>query len=264
MQPLQGPLSGQRVVVTRPEGQAEGLLVGLRALGAHALHIPFLAIAPLQNYAALAQIAQQLLYYKACLFISANAVHMAWPTLVGAGKWPQALVAAAVGPGTAAALKALDVQSVILPEAQFDSEGLLAHPFFAPEHCLGQRFALIRGEGGRDTLAQTLRQRGARVDEATTYQRTLHPGAVLAVQSLLTTAKPALWIVTSSESLTRLLTAMPLDLVQTLQQQTLVVPHARIAAAARALGFLRVIETQGGDAGILAFMQTYNEQTQPD
>ena len=257
-QPL--PLRGKRVLVTRPEGQADKLLSGILALGGEAAHIPFLAITPCADPVALARIAHHLSDYRACLFISANAVQCAWPGLVSDG-WPQALAAAAVGPGTVRALHARGVAHVIVPASRFDSEGLLAEPFFAESLCRGRAFALIRGEGGRDLLAQTLRARGAtRVDEVTVYRRRLHPEALSRLTEWLqaTHLLSDILLISSSESLQRVMAVATPDIAVRLRQTPVMVPHPKIADCARALGFTSIYTSDGGDDGLLHGLRSYN------
>lgn len=257
-QPL--PLRGKRVLVTRPEGQADVLLSGIRALGGEAAHIPLLAITPCVDPVALARIAHHLSDYRACLFISANAVQCAWPGLAPDG-WPQALAVAAVGPGTARALRARGVSQVIVPASRFDSEGLLAEPFFAEHQCQGRTFALIRGEGGRDLLAQTLRARGAtRVDEVAVYRRRLHPEALSRLAEWLQAAHSLsdVVLISSSESLQRMMAAATTDMAARLRQTSVMVPHPKIADCARALGFTSIYTSDGGDDGLLHGLRSYN------
>lgn len=255
------PLRGKRFLVTRPEGQASTLVDGIRALGGEASHIPWLAIEPLSEVPALTRIARNLDEYRACLFVSANAVQSAWPTLA-AVPWPASVAAATVGPGTARALRVLGVPQVIFPVSRFDSEGLLAESFFADSYCQGQAFALIRGEGGRDFLAQSLRARGARVDEAAVYRRCLHPHALHRLEAWLgnddSDRASDTILVSSSESLQRVIAAASSTLAARLRETTLLVPHPKIAACARELGFQRVAISDGGDDGLLDFLRSYN------
>lgn len=251
-------LCGRSFLVTRPEGQAEGLLAVIRALGGHAAHIPFLAIEPVPAQGALEAIARASNDYAATIFISANAVRMAWLSLsAGQDSWPENRVAACIGPGTARALVELGVHQIIVPAAQYDTEGLLAEAFFAQPHCEGKAFALIRGEGGRDVLAQSLRARGARVDEVAVYRRTLHPDALERLQDWMASGGGTL-LISSSESLRCLISAAPRAVQQELITQPLLVPHSRIAEVARELGFNRVTVTAGGDVGMLDALRSYN------
>lgn len=259
----QQPLSGQHFLVTRPAGQGAQLLAGIEALGGVATHIPFLKITVRTDQSALAHIAQSLPTYDACIFISANAAQVAWPTLAATG-WPTALVAVAIGPGTARVLRDLGASQVIFPTSQFDSEGLLAEAAFSEYACRGRRIALIRGEGGRDFFANTLRQRGAQVDEAAVYTRSLCGEAVPSLRAWLETIPKTCAVnllISSSESLQRLMTAIDqLDamLAHRLRNLPVLVPHVRIGECAQRLGFAQVMLTPGGDAGILDFLRSYN------
>jgi uroporphyrinogen-III synthase len=255
-----GPLAGHHVLITRPAGQGDVLLEGARALGAQATHIPLLVITPKAD-PELVHVAARLECYRAVLFVSANAVQASWPALTGQGAWPLSLPAAAIGPGTARVLRDHGVQKVIMPERCFDSEGLMALSFFSKSNVLGQSYALIRGEGGRDFMAQTLRQRGAVVDEVASYQRRLNPDALPALHQLFEQTPPTLIVISSSESLQRLMAVVSIDLSTALRKIPLVVPHSRIADAAQALGFEVVTVTEGGDQGILDYLKSYNETT---
>jgi uroporphyrinogen-III synthase len=258
----QHPLRGKRFLVTRPEGQATALVHGIQALGGNVQHIPLLAIKPVDDLSGLKKMANELTGYRACIFISANAVKAAWPILSAANPagWPTTVAAAAVGPGTAAVLRAYGVAQVVQPERQYDSEGLLSEPFFAEMSCHGQAFALIRGEGGRDFLAQSLRARGARVDDVAVYRRQPHPEALQRLQTWLDAgSETGMLLISSSESLQGIVSTASADLVASLQTLPVLAPHPRIAESARQMGFLHVTVCDGGDAGLLRYLQTYNE-----
>ena len=111
-QRLTGPLVGQHILVTRPAGQASTLVAGIEQLGGRATHIPFLAINPVADLSDLENIAARLETYQACIFVSANAVHSAWPTLTRHQPWPETLAGGVVGPGSARALREFGVGRV--------------------------------------------------------------------------------------------------------------------------------------------------------
>ncbi len=249
------------VLITRPEGQAHTLLAGVHALGGIASHIPFLAITPIAAAPALNRIAQRLNRYRAVLFVSANAVRTSWPILTSKLPWPSSLAAASVGPGTARVLRDLGVEQILMPSDRFDSEGLMALPFFSEENCHGQRFALIRGEGGRDFLAQALRDRGGCVDEVASYQRQLNPFAVPALQQLWSgKRRQTLAVISSSESLQRLMRSMPERFDDPLSERYgngTTCEDCR--SGKRSLVLIMSPVTAGGDQGILDALQTYNE-----
>ncbi|GAA3960888.1 uroporphyrinogen-III synthase [Allohahella marinimesophila] len=95
--------------------------------------------------------------------------------------WPQTPVGLplmALGSGTAEALRPLS-QRIVLPQAGHSSEHLLA--LATLQNVTHRRILLVKGEGGRSTLADTLGARGAKVDTLLCYERknVEHPTAEL-------------------------------------------------------------------------------------
>jgi uroporphyrinogen-III synthase len=154
-----GPaLAGLTVLVTRPELQAAGLCARVRAAGGEALPWPAIRIAPLEVPPG----ATDQPVPDWALFVSANAVRH------GLGGLPPGPRIAAIGPATAAALLAAG-RPADFTAAKADSEGLLADPAFAD--VAGRRILIVRGVGGRELLARSLRARGADVGYREVYRR---------------------------------------------------------------------------------------------
>ena len=101
------PLAGLRVVVTRPERQAGGLVAAFAAAGARVEELPLLAVVPPADPEPLARAAAKVAAgtgrFEWILFTSANAVD-AFVARLG-GPLPAGLPVAVVGPATAAALR---------------------------------------------------------------------------------------------------------------------------------------------------------------
>ena len=136
--------------------------------------------------------------------------------------WPRALPAAAVGGGTRRELERRGVASVLAPQAGADSEALLALP--AMQQVAGKRI-VFRGQGGRELLGDTLRNRGAQVVYAAGYRRTRpkgerrwHEGEIDAIT------------VSSSQGLANLFELLDPPF---LRARPLLVPHPRVAGNAR-------------------------------
>jgi len=239
-----GRLHGIGVLVTRPARQAAGLVAELAALGARPIVFPAIVILPPANPAALASAHAELGSYDAAIFVSANAAEYGAP-----GRWPRNVTAYATGPGTAAALAAVGVPDVRIPDTTFDSEGLLA--LAALREIRGKRIAIFRGEGGRGHLGDTLRTRGARVDYVDCYRRAPPAsGAGGLVETLRAGGVQALTL-TSAEGLDNLCALLePADRAL-LGRVPAFVPHPRIAEHARSLGFTAT-STGSGDAGLIA------------
>lgn len=160
------PLAGRGVLVTRPAHQAEPLCELLEARGARPIRFPVLAIAPPADVESARARLARLAEYHRVVFISVNAVEQAAALL---GGLPENLPAAVVGRASARALREHGVAAVLQPAAGADSEALLALPELRA--VAGRRILIVRGEGGRELLADTLRGRGATVEYAEVYRR---------------------------------------------------------------------------------------------
>ena len=167
--PVAPSLAGRVVLVTRPAGQGEQLADRVRAAGGEPFLFPTLAIEPVSPSPHAAALLRRPDVFSWAVFVSANAVAHGLPLILAAGAWPPGLRAAAVGAGTAAALRARGVPQVLAPAAGGDSESLLA--LAAMHEVGGQRVLVIRGVGGRELLADTLRARGAHVEYLECYRR---------------------------------------------------------------------------------------------
>lgn len=164
------PLQGRTILVTRPAHQAEPLIRLIEAAGGAVLPFPTIEIHPPRDpQPAIAQF-QQLDSFDILLFISANAARIGLQMIQQHSALPKQIQIAAVGKATTRALQQAGVAVDILPESRFDSEGLLATPQL--QSVTGQRILIVRGEGGRELLAETLRSRGAAVHYAESYRRT--------------------------------------------------------------------------------------------
>lgn len=160
------PLAGQTVVVTRPREQAASLAEPLEALGAEVLVVPTIRIQPRPLGVEVAAVLRELGSYQLVVFTSANAVRVFAGYLVrGAegGQMPAGPVVAAVGPATAAALRAHDLACHLVPD-DYVAEGLL--DAFEQQGALvtGARVLIPCASDARDVLPDALRARGATVD----------------------------------------------------------------------------------------------------
>jgi len=183
------------------------------------------------------------------VFISPSAVRMA---LAAVGALPQSARLAAVGQGTARALRENGYATVLCPSAGADSEALLALPEL--QSLAGRRVILFRGEGGRDLLAATLAARGAEVIDAVCYRRVVSVCDAAPVQAMLRAGQIDAVSVTSREILDALLAKLGEDAAR-LVTLPLFAPHPRIVQAARDRGMLHIIEIASGDAALLTALQ---------
>lgn len=252
-----GPLQGVSVLVTRPAHQADSLCNVLAAEGASALRMPALEIVPCVNDALPTELATHLDRFHIAIFVSANAVRWGLPILRAGGKWPSDLAVAAVGEATATALREAGQSTAFAPEQDFSTDGLLALPRFAA--VAGERILIVRGKGGREALAETLRQRGAEVVYAEVYERR-RPSTRIGAQ--LTPAQRAaidVVIATSNEALDNLAAMAEPDCTQWLRHRRLLVVSARAVHRAGELGFAAGVRcaANASDAAIVRALRDW-------
>lgn len=245
------PLAGRRLVVTRPEAQADALCQAIAAAGGTVVRFPVLAIGPATDPRPLAAIAPRLEEFDLAFFVSPNAVHYALHDLLARRPWPASLRVATVGKGSERALAGFGFTDVIAPASGFDSEAVLRLPAFAAQAVAGRRVLIFRGDGGRDLLADTLRSRGASVEFVPCYRRAcpaLDPAPLIeaarhgAIDGLLLTSSEGV------DNLVRMLGEAGMEVVRGV---TVFASHPRIAERAIAAGFRNVIETPAGDQGLM-------------
>ncbi|MBB1125620.1 uroporphyrinogen-III synthase [Thiospirillum jenense] len=240
-------LSGQVILVTRPAEQAAGLCQLIHTAGGVAQSFPTVIIRPGRQMTA----AQALLRatWDVWIFVSRNAVNYALPLLPDQ-RLPTDVALAAVGAGTAVALRqAGRVPDLIPANQKFDSEGLLA--LRQLRHVKGQRILIVRGEGGRAVLAETLMQRGAEVAYAEVYRRALPE---VEVKPLIAEWRRSLNLLTatSDEILNNLYQLVPEADQAWLRSLPLAVFSERTAATAMQLGFRVVaVASEASDAALL-------------
>jgi uroporphyrinogen-III synthase len=189
------------------------------------------------------------------MFVSANAVAQFFALGPEHGPWPVGVRAAATGPGTAAALRLAGVpeEALVEPAADapsFDSEALWAR--LSAEPWAGRQVLVVRGEDGRDWLAETLRGQGAEVGFVAAYRRQApKPDAAGAALLAQAQAAPAahLWLFSSSEALGHLRTLAP---AADWAHSRAVASHPRIAQTAREAGFGQVVLAPPTPAGVAA------------
>lgn len=162
------PLFGRRVVVTRTRTQASDLVARLHDLGAETIEMPVIEIGdPADGGAALRGAAARAHEYAWVVFTSANAVTRFVPLLRDARAFGSACVAA-IGPGTADALRTYNVEADLVPH-EFVAESLLDAFDDGPGRVLLPRAAVAR-----DVLPDGLRAKGWDVDVVEAY-RTVRP-----------------------------------------------------------------------------------------
>ncbi|AZU55335.1 fused uroporphyrinogen-III synthase HemD/membrane protein HemX [Ralstonia pseudosolanacearum] len=257
------------VIVTRPRAQAPMLVAALERHGLRTLQFPLLDIAPTPNLDDLRAALADPSRYALVVFVSPNAVQQAFAAMPEGFRWPQDVPAAVVGPASAQALAAHGVAAptyrVIRPDshaddARQDSEALYASLDVAT--LSGREVLIVRGNGGREWLADRLREAGVAVRTVEAYRRSVpvpDAAAWAALREVL--AGRHAWTLTSSEAARNLDSLARASLsaaeVEALYAAPCFAPHARIVEQAQSLGFRDVTLTGAGDdrllAGVLAW-----------
>jgi len=257
------PLAGLGVVVTRPTGQAQTQIQLLESLGARVLRIPLLAVEdptdPARALATLREIAR----FDLAIFVSANAVSRGLALLRTVAAVPAGLRIAAIGRATAEALRREGHPPDLVPPGRFDSEALLAMDGLQAAGLAGRRVLIVRGEGGRELLAETLRERGAEVTYAEVYRRARPAVDVATLGARGRAGGVDAVIVTSGEAVEHLFDAVPPASRAWLDRAVLVVPSDRVGEVAHRLGHpLRpLVAREAGDQALVEALVAWRRAT---
>jgi uroporphyrinogen-III synthase len=262
------PLAGLGVLVTRPAAQAEPLCQQLANAGAKVWRLPAMHIEALGHAAGHRAAVGPLDHFQRIIFVSANAVTYGVFLLEtlrnSSGPAPEVL---AIGPATAQALADAGHTVALPPGGSYDSETLLAATEL--QQVQGERILIVRGEGGREHLAQSLQARGAKVHYADVYRRVLPPTTALLIEQVALAeqalASGALHVVTatSSELLDNTLRLFP-D-ASCLSGVTWLAGSRRIGQRVRELGFTGalVVADRPDDAGLVAALAFWRKHQAP-
>jgi uroporphyrinogen III methyltransferase / synthase len=208
------PLHGRRVVVTRARAQASGLAATLRELGAEVVELPAIRIEPRIDTEEVRRAVERIGDYSLVCVTSPNGAHLLFEALDAAGLDARALgrakpqhmdegeagaIVAAIGPGTARALKEHGVSADIVPE-RFVGEALVEA--LSEVDVEGGRVLVARAAEARDVLPDALRERGAEVDVVALYETVREEPSAEAIEA----AQGADYVTFTSSSTVRNLT----------------------------------------------------------
>ena len=236
-----------RVLLTRPAEESALLAASLSDVGIFSSSLPLLEIEALPVTPEQQAVWADLGRYCAVIVVSKPAARLGVQRLER--HWPR-LPWFSVGAATAQVLadQGLDVH---YPPSGDDSEALLALP--ALREAIARtdaRVLILRGEGGRELLAERLREQGASVDYLELYRRFLpayDPGVLM--QRIQLERLNGL-VVSSGQGFLHLQALAGSDWSQ-VARLPLFVPSPRVAEMARAAGAQEVVDCRGASAAAL-------------
>jgi uroporphyrinogen III methyltransferase / synthase len=168
------PLHGEVVAVTRARAQASGLAERLRALGAGVVETPAIRIEPRRVEGELRDAIDRVGQYSLVCFTSPNGAHLFFDALGGDrdARTLAGATVAAIGPGTAAALLEHGIRADVVPD-RFVAEALVEA--LTGVELEGRRVLVARAAEARSVLPDSLRERGAQVDDVAFYDTVAEP-----------------------------------------------------------------------------------------
>lgn len=165
-------LTNINILVTRPVHQADAFCELLEQQGGRPIRMPVIEIEAVSLSQEVKLAVEHIDEITFAVFISPNAVEYGLTTLLAHGKIPDKLKLVTIGQASVQKMQDLLGRTPdIYPIEQYNSETLLALDGLQRDQVNHQRVLIFRGQGGRELLASTLRQRGARVEYAEVYQR---------------------------------------------------------------------------------------------
>ncbi|MTC58601.1 uroporphyrinogen-III synthase [Providencia rustigianii] len=239
-----------RVLVTRPEPSGSELITAINATGNEAYASPLIKIGAGAELNLLSQHLDGLSENDLVFLLSKNAVWYANLRLQQTGRnWSDKLSYYGIGRSTGHYFQQITGKPIRWAESGETSEVLLTHPDL---QCLaGKRALLLRGNGGRELLASTLKARGAEVEYCECYAR--HPVQYDKIEfnQKWFHADITDIVITSGQMLALLNELLAENMKQWWFSRRLLVVSERIAEQARQNGWRRVCVSNSADNSAL-------------
>ncbi len=253
-------MSGWRLLLTRPAEESPALAHLLSEEGVFSSSLPLLEIEPLPVSEENRSIIYNLAAYCAVIVVSKPAARLGLEMVDEV--WPQPPMQKwfTVGAATAQILDDYGLH-VFFPEHGDDSEALLDLPQLQQAISVHDPKVLImRGEDGRELLAERLRERSVTVDYLPLYRRKLPQYPAFALPQRVEAERLNGLVVSSGQGFQHL-RELAGDAWPTLAQLPLFVPSPRVAELARNAGALTVVDCRGASAS--ALLAALREQPAP-
>lgn len=240
-------MTGWRLLLTRPAEESAALATVLSDVGIYSSSLPLLDIEPLSITPDQQALLRDLGRYCAVIVVSKPAARLALQQLDR--QWSE-VPWFSVGAATAQVL-ADQGYTVHYPHTGDDSEALLELP--ALREAIARpaaRVLILRGEGGRELLAERLRERGASVDYLELYRRFLPTYDTGVLMQRIQLERLNGVVVSSGQGFLHLQALAGADWPE-VAQLPLFVPSPRVQEMARAAGAEKVVDCRGASAAAL-------------
>ncbi|KAB0486435.1 uroporphyrinogen-III synthase [Pseudomonas reinekei] len=243
-------MTGWRLLLTRPADDSAALSRCLAEQGIFSSSLPLLDIVPIPASETMLDVIRELDRYCAVIVVSKPAARRGVELLDRLGLQPGHVKWFSVGAATAQILEARGL-GVSFPETGDDSEALLELPRLREVIALPDpRVLILRGEGGRELLAERLRERGASVEYLELYRRELPQYPPAALSQRIEAERLNALVVSSGQGFEHL-HQLAGDAWPQLARLPLFVPSPRVAELARAAGAITVVDCRGASAAAL-------------
>jgi uroporphyrinogen-III synthase len=250
-------VTGWRLLLTRPAEDCAALAQTLAGQGVFSSCLPLLDIVPLPVSEKIRQAITQLPSCSAVIVVSKPAARIALDLLEGASALTMPWFS--VGAATAQILldHGLDAS---FPATGDDSEALLQLPRLREVVSQpGAQVLILRGEGGRELLAERLRELGASVEYLELYRRDLPAYAPDELPRRIEAERLNGLVVSSGQGFEHL-RQMAGNTWPAIASLPLFVPSPRVAELARAAGAQTVVDCRGASAAaLLTALREYPE-----
>lgn len=241
-----------KILITRPEKAGRDLQDCLQKQGYQSYCQPCFDY---QDSASLEQlqVLQSQLTRPLVIFISVAAVEFA-NKLMPISLWPTKEVIA-VGAATAQALKTLAISALV--PVKHNSEGLLALQQL--QNVQAKDVLIVRGDGGRELIAEDLRRRGASVHYLESYQRVWRNCSPKVIKTWH--QQQINCILITSNALLEFIVNLINNSDSYWQEQCLwIVASNRIALKAEKMGINRVINAHGANTTAIINALAYGQE----
>lgn len=238
-------LDGLKVLVTRPQHQANSLCDLLVDAGGQAIAFPTIDIVPLKTKNEADISGQDII-----IFVSQNAV-IYFDQILKQGL-ANNIMNVAVGASTAKCMQQQGFNAVLQAPAPAGTESLLSMPEL--QNVAGKHVLIVRGQDGRELLADTLIERGAITRYIEVYQRALPMPTQEEIQQAM---QAECIIIASVNSLVNLCLLIG---EQNIKNKHLIVVSNRIKQYAIAQGFEHIdVADDASDKALMQLMLSIGE-----